>query len=126
MEKNNKSNKEEKYKIEDVLDRVVQLDCSKLEGHSEVLFKSLLSFVMSCRGGYRGKPTTKVLTAWDEITVRDKAILTEHFSKYQLVEIGLAVAMTEPLRRSVGFSPMGDSFKDMIEEFRRFLDEDEK
>ena len=91
-----------KVKVEDVLEKILPIDdFRELDGHDDRVFKATLSFIMSCRKAKAKKITTKVMLAWDDQDVKERALLTEHYSKLQLVQIGMAVALTEPLEKSI-------------------------
>jgi len=116
-----------KVKVEEVLDKIINVDNFRdLDGHDDNVFKALLSFIMSCRKAQAKRFSTKVMLAWDEQGVKEKAVLTEHYSKLQLVQMGLAVAMTEPMGMSMHALPIPPEIKDIIRKiFQRSEEEDE-
>lgn len=116
----------QKMKVEDVLDKILTIDNLRdLDGHDDNAFQALLSYVMSCRKAQAKKITTKVMLAWDEQGIKEKAVLTEHYSKLQLVQLGMAIAMTEPLGVSMHAFPIPPEINDIIKKiFGRASEED--
>jgi len=82
-----------KIPIEEVLIKPVRgiTNFRDLEGFDSPSFQLLLKFLHEVATARSSSKTTSIMLAWDTLTDNEQSRLTEHYSKVQLVNFGLAL-----------------------------------